>query len=298
MTKFQRSMVSIMIGATLLATPTWAMELPDEIAENILIKLPPQTLARVSPVCKQWQWISEGDRLWQTHGFPSKEDCLKFPFANLKHEHLVALFKCKYVSGNGIFFWKLVEKIEMPDEIIKGISTIFDAVPIEWTAKNTIRTKKETNLIEYTTELTFWSEAMKCHQIHKKVPYTLMLKGSWDVEKNVNDGPYFPKLSAPHFKKLIMEKRCHDILGCLWKVKENQDFQDIQLHINASNVPEPYIPYKSFGKIEEPYSIYWNIGLQPLDINGDVPLPPAAWPVYRLTLEQALSSDGEERLGF
>jgi F-box domain len=179
-----RLIVSGVLFGSLLTTATWAMELPDELWVCVLSKLPLHTLGKVAPVSKKWREISEEDKLWQLHGFPSKKECMKFPFTTLDRAHLESLFKHKYLAGKGVFFWKLLEEVEPPSEVIKKINPLkyFACVPIEWKAKNIICTKKELNLIHYTFELVFYSEMMKMEHTYKILLYTLTLGGSWGEE--------------------------------------------------------------------------------------------------------------------
>lgn len=179
-----RYLVSGAIFGSLLTTSSWAMEMPEEVWGVVLSKLPPSTLGKVALVSQKWLALSEDDKLWQLHGFPSKKECMKFPYSTLDRAHLVALFEKKYLVGNGVFLWKLCEEILPPSEIINAITPpeCWKNIPIEWGVKKIICRKQGDNLREYTLELVFYSEMMKIHQTYTILPYILTLVGCWGGE--------------------------------------------------------------------------------------------------------------------
>lgn len=172
---------------SLFATTTWAMELADDnLLKEILAKLPPKDLVKVTAVSKQWQRISEEDSLWQINGFSSKKECIAFPLTTLERKHLKTLFKHKYLSANEVFFWKLREKVETPEEVFKDIDSMPPgSQPLRWVEKNVQCTKKEPNLVQFTTEIIFSAEIPVFCTVYTKVPYTLTFFGSWDIEEKL-----------------------------------------------------------------------------------------------------------------
>lgn len=183
--KSSQFIVSGMMMGSLLSVPTWAMEeIPEEVLERTFTYLPLKTLASIAPVSKHWLTISEKEELWQRHGFSSKKKCLEFPYPTLEQQHLKILFKDGYLSGNEIFFWKPLETIEKPCEIISRIAPEAFPKPVnpEWTAHDIICVKKDSNLMQYTTNFSFIIEAMKARHCFEPVPYTFTLKGSWSLE--------------------------------------------------------------------------------------------------------------------
>jgi len=162
--------------------PAWAMDLPDDVVKYTFAYLPPQSLTKVALVSRQWNRISEDAELWKQHGVSSKKECLAFP--ELEYPQLGSLFKTKYLSGNGLFFWKIVETFETPDEIIRRIGQGIWPRPTwaKWDTSPILCTKKDSGEMEVMTELTFVADEQFLRLFYKKIPCTLTLKGTWCIE--------------------------------------------------------------------------------------------------------------------